>query len=358
MIIEDLPKYFLSANSADGFINGFSNSFDVKENWKAYLIKGGPGTGKSSFMKRIAEIGAEKGEMVDIVPCSSDPDSLDAVILKKRKIAVFDATAPHVLDPIYPGACEEILNFGEFWNVSSLDESKDEIISFTDLNKTLHRRASRYISAVGQIKRNEQRVGLRATDIDKAFDFASSLCTRYIKPVGNSGKEKTVYLSAITPQGEVFYGDTINLLCSRKIIIKDDYGTVSNIIFSVIRDYALKCGEEIITVKNNILPNELIDHILIPNLSLAFCSKIADEEGENIKRINALRFMDKSVLGLSKEKVRFGRRLARELTNAAVSTLSEAKTVHDKLESIYIKAMDFEKLSEFAKKFNNVLFMN
>ena len=358
MIFENLPKYFLAANSADGFINGFSDCFDAKDNWRAYLIKGGPGTGKSSFMKTIAENGVKNGETVDIVPCSSDPDSLDAVILKKRKIVVFDATAPHVIDAVYPGVCEEILNLGEFWNQLSLNQNKEEIIALTDLNKTLHRRASRYIGAVGQIKRNEQRVGLRATDIDKVFDFASALCARYIKPVGNGGKEKTVYLSAITPKGEVFYGNTINLLCDSKVIIKDDYGTASNIILSVIRDYALKCGEEIITVKNNILPNELIDHVLIPNLSLAFCSKIADEEGENVKRINTMRFMDKEVLGLSKEKIRFGKKLSRELTNAAISVLNEAKAVHDKLESLYINAMNFKELNKFAEKFNESLFVN
>ena len=46
-------KYFLGANSAEGFISHFGDNFDCFNGWRAIIIKGGPGTGKSSFMKYI-----------------------------------------------------------------------------------------------------------------------------------------------------------------------------------------------------------------------------------------------------------------------------------------------------------------
>lgn len=353
MSLEGLPIYFLASNSADGFINGFSNAYDPKTGWKAYLIKGGPGTGKSSFMKKVATYFTQRKESVEIVPCSSDPSSLDGVILPNKKLIILDATAPHTIDSSYPGVCEQILDLGQFWNTSVIEANRKEIISLTDNNKALHRRASRVLSAVGQLKRNETKVSLLATDIDRTLDYGVRLAHRYIKPKKSIGSERVIFLSAVTPNGEVFYGDTIDKLCSEKVVILDEYSTVSNMIFSIIRDHALQNGMEIITVKNNILPGEQIDHILIPSLSLAFCSSRNGMEisDNSVRKIHATRFMDRQVLKESRSRILFGRRLMKELMIGVVATLKEAKAVHDQLEAYYIEAMDFNAVNFFCEKF-------
>ena len=46
----------------------------------------------------------------------------------------------------------------------------------------------------------------------------------------------------------------------------------------------------------------------------------------------------------------------KELLLAAANSMSDAKSIHDKLESYYIKAMNFKKLTEFANSFCNKLF--
>ena len=74
-------KYFLAANSCEGFYSVFDKAYLPDGEWRAYIIKGGPGTGKSSFMKRFASYAEKKGCKALRCPCSSDPDSLDAVIL-------------------------------------------------------------------------------------------------------------------------------------------------------------------------------------------------------------------------------------------------------------------------------------
>lgn len=353
MLIDNFPKFFLCANSADGFINGFTNCYLKKEGWRAYLIKGGPGTGKSSFMKKIAVLAAANKYDIEIIPCSSDPLSLDGVILKDKKAVILDATSPHIVEPVYPGVCEQILNFGRFWNSDIIKENSQGIIELTDKNKELHKRASGYISAMGQVMRNNMKIGLLASDIDKTFDYAERLAKRYLKKRNKKGSEWVKYLSAVTPNGYIFYGDTIDKLCEKKVVIKDDFGAVSGMIFSAIRDIALSYGYEIITVKNNILPSEKIDHILIPEISLAFCTKNSfnNIDSENIRLIHAQRFMSREALKTNRNKVLFAQRLSLELMESAVATLAEAKAVHDLLEDYYIKAMDFEKLSEYAEEF-------
>ena len=353
MTLESLPIYFLAANSADGFVNGFKNAYDAMDGWRAYLIKGGPGTGKSSFMKKFAHHMVSLNIKTEIIPCSSDPDSLDGVILPDRKVIILDATAPHTLDPVYPGVCEEILNFGQFWNIETMKPKKEEILHLIGENKDLHLRASRLLSAIGQIMRNEMKISLIATDIDKTFDYGEKLAKRYLKNKGKKGKEWVRYLSGVTPKGLVFYKETIDKICEKKVLISDEYGTVSNILFSVIRDISLSYGYEIITVRNNFLPDEKIDHILIPELSLAFCTNNAfsDIDSENIRKIHAERFMHRDVIKANRSKILFGRRVIKELLINTVGTLKEAKEVHDRLEAYYIKAMDFGKLNSFFDDF-------
>ena len=49
-----LRKYFAAANTYTGFISYFDTVFDPEKFSRLYVLKGGPGTGKSSFMKKIA----------------------------------------------------------------------------------------------------------------------------------------------------------------------------------------------------------------------------------------------------------------------------------------------------------------
>lgn len=353
MSLCSLPKYFLAANSADGFINGFPSAFSAKDGWKAYLIKGGPGTGKSSFMKKIAYFAHSKGLTVELIPCSSDPDSLDGVILRDKKIIILDATSPHTLDPVYPAACEEILNFGTFWDTRKIEKQREHIIRLTDKNKELHSRASRMLSAIGQLMRNDMKISLIATDIDKVFNFGEKLAKRYLKNKHQSSKEWIRYLGGVTPKGYVFYNSTIDSYCENKIIICDELYTVSNILLSVIRDIALNYGYEIITVKNNFLPREKIEHILIPEISLAFCTKNCynNVEADGIRQIHAERFMNRAIIKENRGKLALSRKLINSLVSSTVATLYEAKEIHDRLESYYIKAMDFEGLNSLYNEF-------
>ena len=94
--------FFLGANSPKGFVSLFEQLDPQNGPWHTFIIKGGPGTGKSSFLKRIAAYFGPQCPNMEVIPCSSDPDSLDAVILPEYRVALADGTAPHVLEPDAP----------------------------------------------------------------------------------------------------------------------------------------------------------------------------------------------------------------------------------------------------------------
>lgn len=347
------PVFFLAANSGDGFIYRFRENYDPANGWHAYIIKGGPGTGKSSFMRKCAVSAAQRGAQVILCPCSSDPDSLDGVILPKEKKIILDGTAPHVVEPLYPALCEQIVNTGEYWNADKLKGSEKELISLFGKHSLIHKRAAQYINAAGQLAKYNLSAALNVTDIDKVMKFATGLSKKNIpyRKHGN-GREWVRFLGGITPKGPVFYGKTINSMCDNIFVIADSYGAVSSIILSVVRDYAIMNGYEIITVKNPLLPNDITDHIIIPELKIAFCRETDDMPIiTDTRRIHARRFMNMADLHKKRQRIIFNKRVCRELLDTAAQTLSEAKSLHDVIEQFYINIMDFDALNSFAKDF-------
>ncbi|MDR0462194.1 MAG: hypothetical protein LBG88_02555 [Christensenellaceae bacterium] len=119
---------FLGCMTYKGFTNYFNNIIDFYDLKKLYILKGGSGVGKSTFMRKFAV--AFPDESVDFLHCSADPDSLDGVILTNKKIGIIDGTAPHIVDVKYPGVIDETVNLGEFIiekNVNVTKETIDEI---------------------------------------------------------------------------------------------------------------------------------------------------------------------------------------------------------------------------------------
>ena len=109
-----MNKHFLaSANTCKGFKNNF-NSINISSNGFTYILKGGPGTGKSTIMKRFGKSYEDKGYDVEYFYCSSDPESLDGVFIPKKNISIVDGTAPHITEATVPGIKEKIINVGAF----------------------------------------------------------------------------------------------------------------------------------------------------------------------------------------------------------------------------------------------------
>ncbi len=341
-------EYFLGANSAEGFYSRFAENF--APDWTAYIIKGGAGTGKSTLMRRFAKRAYESGFSVELCPCSSDPDSLDAVILPSEKIIILDGTAPHIVEPKYPGVCEQIVNTGDYWDSARLKENSAEILGAMKENTAYHKKASAYIAACGQLKRFNFSHALNNTDINACFDFGAGLAKRHIKKGGKAAREWVRFLGGITPKGYIFLQNTIEN-CALKIILKDEFGAAASVILSAIRDYALHKKHEIITVKNPILPDDITDAIIIPALSIAFVREEYEKMGSEKRKHNAHRFYNAERLKNAKEKMKFNKKAYFTLLDAAAQTLSRAKATHDRLEKYYIDAMDYTSLNKFFDAF-------
>lgn len=136
-------EFFAGVNTEKGFIGYLERYFsDAK---RLYIIKGTPGSGKSTLMKKLASDCENLGYQVWRILCSSDPASLDGIYLPELKTGIADGTSPHVLEPKYPLAKEILFDTGRFIDTKKLD--REGIILLSRKKSECYKRGYGYISS-------------------------------------------------------------------------------------------------------------------------------------------------------------------------------------------------------------------
>lgn len=94
---------------------------------KRIFVKGRPGSGKSTMLKKLAAAAERQGIDVDVFHCGFDPNSLDMLVFPELSLAIFDSTAPHEHFPNREG--DEILDMYERTMAPGTDEAYAEPIA-------------------------------------------------------------------------------------------------------------------------------------------------------------------------------------------------------------------------------------
>ena len=329
-------SFFASANSGRGFINYYGDIF--KNLKKHYIIKGGPGTGKSSLMKAVAKAAKSQGMSVECFYCSSDPGSLDGIIINELSVGITDGTAPHTADPCYPGVTDEIIDMSQFWDKNILEQTKEKIIETVNTKSKLYRDVYSYLNAALSLDK------LIARQLSEGADIMSlkSLARSYADVIPyRKGKESVRLTDAITMKGHHTFSPYRN---KADIIynLKDSYG-IGHIFLNHIKKI-LTDNEMVVSYEA--LDTEKINMIYLPTGRILFC--INSDEGEEIDT-------DDFVLDNRSYPISAATRKA-ELLSDAYSLLSEIEKEHFSLEKIYISAMDFSRKEEYQEKLIKTIF--
>ncbi len=340
-------RYFAAANSAHGFYSCFPDIFSPGRLKKIYIVKGGPGTGKSTFMRKAASAAAGAGENVDYYYCSSDTSSLDGIVLLRSEIAILDGTAPHMTDPIYPGAVEEIINMGDFFNTAELRSHTADIKELNAQCAACHRRAAHYLYAANEIRTALRQRIEEALKRDKMEAAAARILHRLRSP--EAGEDTVRFTSAIGTKGIVHF-DTARLGADYLYQITDKRGAACFFLDCIKK---LTDGTRRMIYPYPLNPEET-EEIGFPEGKAVFTTDRYDsgklpESGTNI--INMERFLDHETIAAHKQKIRFSERCFDAMMEGALESLSEADRHHNALEKIYVSAMDFEAQTQFTEYF-------
>jgi hypothetical protein len=160
-----VDKYlFLGANTADGFVGFYDQLADLHNLKKLYILKGGSGIGKSTFIRKFAE--AFKTYDRDFLVCSGDPKSLDGVIIHTLGIGVVDGTFPHPLDPIYPGVIDEIINLGEYIDFDKVKVDKQTLKTLSQKKSAQYKKAYKHLAIARDLHHKIESFYKNAVDFD------------------------------------------------------------------------------------------------------------------------------------------------------------------------------------------------
>ncbi len=343
MLSPSSPRYFLGSNSRYGFHSLYHEFCPAEEGCFLNVIKGGPGCGKSSFMKRIGAAAEERGFAVEYVLCSGDPDSIDGVYLPALGLGYVDGTAPHSMDAIYPGSSAMYLDLGRFYDMAALKPHNKDIMDINRRYKSLYSAAYSYISA-GTSALPRYYPGIwRQCEREKVQKKAEGFARREFKgSKEGKGRVQRRFLGSLGCKGRIFLSDSLVYGCQRLCVLDNELGMGHFYLEELLRLALAKSYDAIVCP--DCLDPKLISSLLIPELSLAlFCSDaLGEPEVELYRHIRLDAIANRETISALRPTLRRAKHLSRDYLSLATDTLAKAKALHDELEAVYNPHVDFD----------------
>lgn len=348
--------YYAGGNTGKGFYNLFDSNLKGLD--RLFILKGGPGTGKSSLMKKLANEWNNKGYDIEMIHCSSDNESIDGVIIPKLKFGIVDGTSPHVIEPSAPGVIDEYVNLGLAWNREMLSQNKESIINLQAELSSAFKAA--YDSFAQSLSEHDVLEDIYIHEMD--FNKANQLSEDFInKAFGDKSLNKTPdirhrFLGAATPKGAVDFIPNITEGLQRRFFIKGRAGTGKSTFLKKVVTAAEERGFDTEVYHCGFDPNSL-DMVVVRELSFAIFDStdpheyFPERDGDEIIDI-----YDAAVTPGTDERfeleIKDAHKKYKEKMREGTSFLAKAKALHDQLEHFYIEAMDFSKIDEIYKEIN------
>ena len=312
--------------------------------------------GKSTLMRKIGEEFSSKGYSVEYHCCSSDTGSLDGIRIIELGIVLLDGTAPHVVDPKNPGAVDEIVNLGDYWNEAGMRKSRNEIMLLTKEVTRLFNKAYGYLA----------QARILSDEIESYYSDSGALDTIGLNALGRgletlllnnskpsrNAKERHLFASGITPDGPVNYLDTIFDPLGKRYILRGPAGSGKATIVKKLFNAAVSRGVSVEAFHCSLRPEE-IDHLVLPDLNIGVVTAIPPHEyraspGDIL--LDTGEFVSSAKLSVFGEDIAEAQRRYEDAFNRAVSFIKRAKEVHDELEALYVPNMDFEGVDACREK--------
>lgn len=344
-------KFFYGANTGSGFKEYYSHFVNQNECNRIYNVIGGPGTGKSTLLKKIAEECHKNGCECEYYFCSSDPTSLDCIRIfsesSGKTVAVCDATAPHERSFSTPGAVSEIVDLSKFWDSAFLEKKKQVIIKLQESKSLHYLNAYKYIRLLNkandaienEIKnyiRNE-RLEFLILDLIGPLRKPSGLGSVYIRPTGS-----------LSMKGEIFLDNT-SFQQKKRYVIQDVLGSSA----VVMKEIFKKLSEKQMTLFAS--PS---CEIMGGYNELCFLQKkmiISSIPKDDYDIITTKELLFKNISKKTRSIIASLQKTVKKAKACALYELSLAKEQHFALEEIYGASMNFKSKDEYdAEIVNNI----
>lgn len=337
-------SYFLGSNSKDGFYSLY-DSFPPTEGDFLHILKGGPGSGKSCFMRKIGARAEEMGYTVHYILCSGDPDSLDGVYIPEKKLAFVDGTSPHSREPSIYGVDSDYIHLGQFFKNSLSQEESHYVNQYTSGYKADYSAAYHLLSASVSVSESAL-LNIYGDEEQSAIkEKICSLLNRKIpRDAKSDGKLNKRFLSCIGCRGDYRLNEEISKLCKLIYQIDDRFGgTASALKYAA--EYGEEHGLEMLLCPDPVCP-KFFSAVLFPEQSLGLVG--SGWEFPQVRHIHMDSILPSELRSNLRSTLRETDKLRKQLMSLAFSQMAEAKRLHDLLEAVYKPHIDFEALNKYT----------
>ncbi|WP_043930159.1 PRK06851 family protein [Bacillus sp. EB01] len=349
-----IRNYFAGGNTARGFHSLYDSNLQGLE--KLFILKGGPGTGKSSLMRAIGREWTDRGFDIELLHCSSDNQSIDGVIIPALKIGIVDGTHPHVIEPSAPGAIEEYINLGEAWNSSALKQHKEKILNLNkNIGEAFKTAYSTFKDAL-EIHDEWELIYIQSMDFQKADELTGKLIDQFFGKIrlNKSSDVRHRFLGAATPAGAVDFVPNLTEDVQKRYFIKGRPGSGKSTMLKKLAKGAEDRGIDVEIYHCGFDPHSL-DMVVFREIGIAIFDSTAPHEYFPSRDGDEIIDMYELLIAPATDEIFAGRIESisgryKAKMKEATSHLARAKELHDELEAIYIPAMDFKKVDAIRDK--------
>lgn len=314
---------FAGANTAQGFYS-FYPLLARDDLQRVFILKGGPGTGKSTFMGRIIE--SCSPIRVERFHCSADANSLDAIYIREYGITIVDGTPPHVIEPRLPGAVQEIVDLGQCLSSRGLSRHREEILELTNSKSKQYQLAYQWL-ALAAAQADIIQTQRKPVPPEKISADAQAIAQ--LLPQGAQGQDTKAFASAITGNGFVSFLPQLAKDTPISVGLAGGNREYNNKVLQLIK--AILTERKVpATYLYSPLQPQYLEHIYIPGVFGLYSLPRHPEQIQLSARYGP---PEPPESDLERE---MGRSLER-----AMAALSQAQELHAKLEKIYTPQVDF-----------------
>lgn len=351
---EKARHLFPGGNTSSGFYSFYDQIIEADSAARIFILKGGPGVGKSTFMKGLGKDLLEIGYEVEFHHCSADSSSLDAVMFPSLRVAVIDGTSPHIVDPKNPGVVDDLLPLGDFWDETVLTGAKERVISLSQEIRGFFDQAYHYLKATETMRQSWSIINERFISFEKVMEVVAKIRSALFKkraPAKRTGGIRKLFACAITPDGPVSYLESLFGRADHLYLLEGPPGAGQEMIVEKVLASAVENGKTVEAYFSPFDPKRP-EHLWFPEQKAGIVTSGWPFEyhpqkeylGIDTKKL----LLEKDLASLEAEKEIDP--VVRDLFDRAVKWLQRAKRAHDELEGYYLPAVDFAGIERLRQK--------
>lgn len=345
-----IRNFYASGNTAHGFANLFDSSIQGLE--RLFIVRGRPGTGKSTLIRAIGEHLEKNGYDVWLIHSPSDNGSLDGMIVPELKAGIVDGSAPRV---IQPGIDLKYIDLDVACNT---DKLIDHMPAIERLNDEIDRAYERsYAGFAEALRIHDEWEAIYIANMD--YQAADRLTSAYISRLyGDSDRKRDRlsridhrFLGAATPRGAVDFVPNLTEGLKR-YFVKGRAGSGKSTMLKKLAAAGIERGFDVEMYHCGFDPNSL-DMVIVRELGFAVFDSTAPHEYFPERPDDEIIDMYASCIkpgtdeahaeAIGGIKERYSAKMKQSIQH-----LTRVKSLHDELKDLYVQSIDFRIVDQIA----------